>query len=116
MEIDDNTRKQTVRGTELYMSPILFKALQLNSVEGAQYNAYKSDVFSLGMCFLLASSLNYQSLFEIREVYDMRIIKEVVEKYLGKMYSQNYINLVLNMLQINEKLRPDFIELNSMIV
>ena len=116
LEIDDNTRKQTVRGTELYMSPILFKALQLNSVEGAQYNAYKSDVFSLGMCFLLASSLNYQSLFEIREVYDMRIIKEVVEKYLGKMYSQNYINLVLNMLQINEKLRPDFIELNSMIV
>ena len=109
LEIDDNTRKQTVRGTELYMSPILFKALQLNSVEGAQYNAYKSDVFSLGMCFLLASSLNYQSLFEIREVYDMRIIKEVVEKYLGKMYSQNYINLVLNMLQINEKLRPDFI-------
>ena len=116
LEIDENTRKQTVRGTELYMSPILFKALQLNSVEGAQYNAYKSDVFSLGMCFLLASSLNYQSLFEIREVYDMRIIKEVVEKYLGKMYSQNYINLILNMLQINEKLRPDFIELNSMIV
>jgi len=116
LEIDENTRKQTVRGTELYMSPILFKALQLNSVEGAQYNAYKSDVFSLGMCFLLASSLNYQSLFEIREVYDMKIIKEVVEKYLGKMYSQNYINLVLNMLQINEKLRPDFIELNSMIV
>lgn len=115
-EIDENTRKQTVRGTELYMSPILFKALQLNSVEGAQYNAYKSDVFSLGMCFLLASSLNYQSLFEIREVYDMGIIKEVVEKYLGKMYSQNYINLVLNMLQINEKLRPDFIELNSMII
>ena len=113
---DDNTRKQTVRGTELYMSPILFKALQLNSIGLAQYNAYKSDVFSLGMCFLLASSLNYQSLFEIREIYDMEIIRKIVEKYLGKIYSQNYINLIINMLQIDEKLRPDFIELNSMIV
>ena len=112
---EENTRKQTVRGTELYMSPILFKALQMNAVDGAQYNAYKSDVFSLGMCFLLASCLNYQSLYDIREVYDMEVLKEIVEKYL-KNYSNNYINLILNMLQINEKLRPDFIELNSMII
>ena len=112
---EENTKKQTVRGTELYMSPILFKALQMNAVNGAQYNAYKSDVFSLGMCFLLASSLNYQSLYEIREVYDMDILKEIVFRYL-KNYSKNYINLIINMLQINEKLRPDFIELNSMIV
>ena len=112
---EENTRKQTVRGTELYMSPILFKALQMNAVDGAQYNAYKSDVFSLGMCFLLASCLNYQSLYDIREVYDMEVLKDIVEKYL-KNYSNNYINLILNMLQINEKLRPDFIELNSMII
>ena len=112
---DENTRKQTVRGTELYMSPILFKALQMNAVDGAQYNAYKSDVFSLGMCFLLASTLNYQSLYEIREVYDMNILKEIVMRYL-KNYSKNYMNLIINMLQINEKERPDFIELNSMIV
>ena len=112
---DENTRKQTVRGTELYMSPILFKALQMNAVDGVQYNAYKSDVFSLGMCFLLASCLNYQSLYEIREVYDMNILREIVPKYL-KNYSKNYMNLIINMLQINEKERPDFIELNSMIV
>ena len=112
---EENTRKQTVRGTELYMSPILFKALQMNAVDGVQYNAYKSDVFSLGMCFLLASCLNYQSLYDIREVYDMEILKEIVEKYL-KNYSNNYINLIINMLQINERLRPDFIELNSMII
>ena len=112
---EENTQKQTVRGTELYMSPILFKALQMNAVDGAQYNAYKSDVFSLGMCFLLASCLNYQSLYDIREVYDMDVLKEIVAKYL-KNYSNNYINLIINMLQINEKLRPDFIELNSMII
>ena len=110
-----NTTKQTIRGTELYMSPILFKALQMNCVNGAQYNAYKSDVFSLGMCFLLASSLNYQSLYDIREIYDMKVIKEIIQKYL-KNYSDNYVNFIVNMLQINEKLRPDFIELNSMII
>ena len=113
---EQNTSKQTVRGTELYMSPILFKALRTKTLYGTQYNAYKSDVFSLGMCFLLASSLNYQSLFEIREVLDMKIIEGVVNKYLGKLYSKNYINLIISMLQTDEKIRPDFIELNSIIV
>jgi len=113
---EQNTSKQTVRGTELYMSPILFKALRTKKLYGTQYNAYKSDVFSLGMCFLLASSLNYQSLIEIREVLDMKIIEGVVNKYLGKLYSKNYINLIINMLQTDEKIRPDFIELSSIIV
>ena len=110
---EQNTSKQTVRGTELYMSPILFRALHAKNVETVQYNAYKSDVFSLGMCFLLASSLNYQSLFEIREVLDMKIIEQVVNKYLGNLYSKNYIKLLISMLQVDEKLRPDFIELSS---
>ena len=45
----------------------------------------------------------------------MDVLKGIVERYL-KNYSKNYINLITNMLQINEKLRPDFIELNSMII
>ena len=113
---EQNTSKQTVRGTELYMSPILFRALQTKVVDGAQYNAYKSDVFSLGMCFLLASSLNYQSLFEIREVLDMKIIEQVINKYLGKLYSKNFINLLIRMLQVDEKKRPDFAELNASFI
>ena len=110
---EQNTMKQTLRGTELYMSPRLFRALQTKVVETAEYNAYKSDVFSLGMCFLLASSLNYNSLFEIREVLDMKIIEGVINKYLGKLYSKSYINLLIKMLQVDERLRPDFIELSS---
>jgi serine/threonine protein kinase len=110
---EQNTMKQTLRGTELYMSPILFRALQTKVVETAEYNAYKSDVFSLGMCFLLASSLNYNSLFEIREVLDMKIIEGVINKYLGKLYSKSYINIIIKMLQVDERLRPDFIELSS---
>ena len=110
---EKNTIKQTVRGTELYMSPILFRALQTKIIDATEYNAYKSDVFSLGMCFLLASSLDYHSLFEIREVFDMKIIEGVINKYLGKLYSKNYIDLLISMLQIDEKLRPDFVELSS---
>ena len=110
---EQNTNMQTVRGTELYMSPILFKALRHKRLDIVEYNAYKSDVYSLGMCFLLASSLNYQSLYDIREVWDMNIIIKVVNRYIGTLYSQKYVNLIINMLQTDEKLRPDFIELNS---
>ena len=74
---DKNTSKQTVRGTELYMSPLLFNALTNTFVIDVKYNPYKSDIYSLGLCMI--------------------------------------IDLIINILQINEKCRPDFIELNSWI-
>ena len=46
---------------------------------------------------------------------NMDKIKTSIEGYLGKLYSKKFINLLLLMLQINEKYRPDFIELNSWI-
>ncbi len=44
------TVKQTIRGTELYMSPILFQALQ-NRVHSryTKHNTFKSDVFFFGL-------------------------------------------------------------------
>ena len=110
-----DTNKQTVRGTELYMSPLLFQALRSKNLECIEYNAYKSDVFSLGMCFLFASSLTYQSLFDIREVKDMKVIEESISKYLAKLYSKNYIDIIIKMLQVDEKLRPDFLELSQIL-
>ena len=56
-DFEGDTSKQTVRGTELYMSPILFKALHDCPEIDLEYNAYKSDVFSLGLCMLLSSTL-----------------------------------------------------------
>ena len=112
---EQDTTRQTLRGTELYMSPLLFKALRSNQLECLEYNAYKSDVFSLGMCFLLASSLTYQTLFDIREENDMKKIEETIEKFLGKLYSKDYINIIIKMLQIDEKSRPDFIELSKIL-
>ena len=44
----DDTIKQTIRGTELYMSPALFKSLkQKVKSKYTKHNTYKSDVFSL---------------------------------------------------------------------
>ena len=114
LNFDDSN--QTIRGTELYMSPILFKAVKYKPNSLAKYNSFKSDVFSLGLCFLHASSLDTNILYKIRQILDMKKIVNIVNDCLGRKYSQNYINLLLYMLQIDENLRPDFIELNSWIL
>ena len=112
----DNTMKQTLRGTELYMSPVLFLSLTSRPYKIVKHNTFKSDVFSLGMCFFLASSLDYDGLYEVREIIkNPSKTKLVINRYLSKRYSQKYINLLISMLQINEKDRPDFIELEKTI-
>ena len=112
----DNTMKQTLRGTELYMSPVLFLALTSRPYRIVKHNTFKSDVFSLGMCFFLASCLDYDGLYEVREIIkNPSKTKLVVNRYLSMRYSQKYINLLISMLQINEKDRPDFIELKKTI-
>ena len=48
----EHKKELKVTGTELFMSPLLHNALR----EGATYikhNAYKSDVFSLGLCLIV---------------------------------------------------------------
>ena len=110
-----DTSVQTVRGTELYMSPILFNALRKSPGDDLQYNAFKSDVFSLGLCFLLACSLSYKPLYEMREANNMDKVKALIDKYLNKRYSKNIYNFLLTMLQLEEKNRPDFIELELII-
>ena len=111
----DYTSMQTVRGTELYMSPILYTALKTAPNKGANHNVFKSDVFSLGMCFLFAASLDYKSLYDIRRVNNMIQLSDVVNQYVNGRYSNNFMDILFTMLQINEKERPDFIELSSMI-
>ena len=105
---------QPARGSELYMSPIQFFALN-QKVQQVQHNTYKSDVFSLGMCILFAATLSDDCLYDIREVTDMNIIRNILEKYLSERYSIGFIKLLLNFLEINEKKRPDFIILENII-
>ena len=109
------TVRQTIRGTELYMSPILFQALQnrINS-RYTKHNTFKSDVFSFGLCFLFAASLTYNSLLNIREIFDSVQIQIILNKYLNR-YSGKFNNLLFKMLEVDEKNRPDFIELEKIV-
>ena len=105
---------QPVRGSELYMSPILFLGLN-NKLMYVTHNTYKSDMFSLGMCILFAATLDCECLYEIRELNNMNEIRDVLKKYLKKRYSDYFIEILLCMLEVKEKRRPDFIQLEKVI-
>ena len=98
------------------MSPILFHALQSKNQNDkyTEHNTYKSDVFSLGLCLLLASTLTFNALFDIRELDDMLSIKIALSKYL-KGYSRQFTDILYQMIEIDEKKRFDFIELDKYI-
>ena len=104
---------QRIRGSEMFMSPIMFKGLH-SHIPQVKHNTYKSDVFSLGMCFLLAAALSYSPLNNIREIYDNNSVYNIVFNSLKNRYSQNFINFLMSMLQVEENLRPDFIQLESL--
>ena len=106
---------QKIRGSELFMSPIVFKGYH-SGAPTIRHNSFKSDVFSLGMCFFYAAALSIGGLNLIREIYDMKVIKKVLIQFLGKRYSQNLINLLYTMLQVDENRRPDFNELEILLM
>ena len=106
--------RQTIKGTELYMSPILFRALNKRQKQ-LIHNTYKSDVFSLGMCIFLAATLSFQSLYDIRELNDMDKIKNILIKYLIAKFSYDFVHVLVKMLEVNEDSRPDFIELEKIL-
>ena len=110
------TEKQTLRGTELYMSPLLFYGLRSRKIKRyIKHNPYKSDVFSLGLCLLFAATLCFESLYDVRELKSNVSIKIIIEKYLKNRYSYKIINIISDMLDINETTRADFIELKNRI-
>ena len=111
---DKPTNRQTLRGTELYMSPILFYGLRSKKVKKyIKHNPYKSDVFSFGLCALFASTLCFESLYDVRELRSNISLTVVVRKYLRYRYSNDFINIIAKMLDVNEVTRMDFIELEN---
>ena len=45
----------------------------------------------------------------------MSQIKSLIEKYIKDRYSKKDIDVLISMLQLEEKDRPDFIELENMV-
>ena len=107
-------KNKTLRGTELYMSPALYNGLQRDAAY-VNHDAYKSDVFSLGCCMIIAATLDFDIINEIRELQEqIKITDFLYGKILGK-YSQKLIDIFLKMINFNEKERIDFIQLKEII-
>ena len=106
-EVKISKQLNTLRGTELYMSPALYDGLK-NEKDDVSHNPFKSDVFSLGFCFLYAAALNFNLLYELRDVTDSKIINLILHKHLKKNYSEKFIFILYKMLEIDENKRFDF--------
>ena len=112
--IDYSLLNGSLRGTELYMSPLLLNGLRNGQIE-VKHNLYKSDVYSFGLCLLYASTSCYKNLYDIRKIVDMKELAIFIENNLKNKYCKKVIDLIISMLEIHEEKRPDFIELERII-
>ena len=107
-----------VKGTEAFLSPIMFEALVKNQKK-VKHNLYKSDVYSFGLCFVFAITRNLYVLQKIKDTKQDDIIKKLIlDNRVDKKieYSQDFINLIVKLLCWEEQNRMDFIELNNFLI
>ena len=64
---------------------------------------------------LLAATLNFDCLFSIRELDDMNLIINNVLQFIKNRYSNNFLSVLFIMLELEEQMRPDFIQLESIV-
>ena len=113
-KIKVNSRHKSIRGTDFYMSPILFKGLTQEE-KFVKDNAYKSDVFSLGYCMIIASVLDFNFINKIRNLEEQPKIDRIIRENLESRYSYNFIRILLKMIVYCEKERIDFLGLEKLI-
>lgn len=113
-ELKISKQLNTLRGTELYMSPVLYEGLK-QDLQDVRHNTFKSDVFSLGFCFMFAASLNFNIIYEVRDVKDVKKLELILYKHLKNKYTAKFIKVLVLMLTIEENERPDFIELEQLL-
>ena len=108
------SRHKSIRGTDYYMSPILFKGL-MEKEKFVKDDPYKSDVFSLGYCMLIAAVLDFEFINKIRKVEEQRQIDRIIREALEERYSHKFIYVLLKMIVHSEKERIDFLGLEKLI-
>ena len=100
----------TLRGTELFMSPVLYSGLK-HEKNDVNHDPYKSDIFSLGFCFLYAATLNFDLLYKVRDIYNSNMMNKTLEENLKNKYSNTFIEILSKMLDTDESERFNFEEL-----
>ena len=99
--------QHTTTGTPLYLSPLLRNALTSN-MRAVQHNAYKSDVYSLGLTLLHMAKLNPPVEVMVGDP-QMRVAR--MEQTIASLnYSQSLQYLLRCMLADEEDVRPTFVE------
>ena len=107
-------KQKTLRGTELYMSPLLYDGL-LHENPYVEHDAYKSDVFSLGCCIIVAMNLNFDIILEIRKIKEQERIRDFLKNKMNGKYSDKLLDITMKMINFNEKERIDFFQLENLI-
>ena len=111
--IKNKAEQSTLRGSELFMSPLLYKGYKYNQKKVA-HNPYKSDVFSLGYCILYAICLNIKVIESLREVNTIKDVINIINKFnvnVDGKYSEKFMKIIYGMIEPNEEIRFDFEDL-----
>ena len=105
-----------VRGTEMYICPILQNCVY-SGIKKTKINIYKSDVYSLGLCFVYAITKNFDVIKKIKKCNNDNINKNlIVNNIVGnEKFSDFFIEILIQMIAFNEKDRLDFIQLNNLV-
>lgn len=114
-----NQFNNIVAGRDLYMSPILFNALKQHKFN-VSHNAFKSDVFSLGMTILEAGLMKlfsdvYPDNNKSTEINE-HDLQENIDEFSRKFQDNPLlVTTVSKMLEVKENNRPDFINIKGAI-
>ena len=113
----NNIQYATLKGNQFFMSPNLFFAFKYSgNSQKVKHNVFKSDVFSLGYCFLYAMSLDLRLIKILREKTLIDDVILIIKQFgLESKYSTKFMNIIYRMIQTDENKRFDFIELNEEI-
>ena len=109
--------EEEIKGTEAFLSPILYEALIKNK-KSVKHNIFKSDVYSLGLFFVFALTKNVLILQKIKWIKSKDKVKLLILQNLfeKKLELNNiFLDIISKMITLDEKFRPDFIELNNLI-
>ena len=113
--IVNTSELSTLKGTQLFMSPNLYLVLKYDGSDvKVKHNPFRSDVFSLGFCFLYAMSLDLKMIKLLREETAMVDVLSIIKRFgIENKYSQKFLNIIYKMIETDENKRFDFIDLEN---
>lgn len=111
----DSYNKALAGKKDVYITPVNLEHIR-NKNKNPTYDVNKADVYSLGMTLVQAANLEAPN-----SAYDWtkkKVSKAELDSHLQKIqnnYSPRFNQLVRAMVELDDELRPDFIQLDSML-